>query len=84
MFINFDSHRSGWIPNKSEVPLQLAQEYGWIFGTSITEMEIIHGAFRKANPNGLLLLIFFIIITDLKNIVDSIYYKSRKKYFSPL
>lgn len=45
------SHRSGWIPQESDVPKYLAEEYGWIFGTSITEMEIIHGAFRQANPN---------------------------------
>ncbi|RDD44588.1 Telomerase protein component 1 [Trichoplax sp. H2] len=55
-FLNLSSHRSGWIPGKSDVPQYLAREYGWIFGTSITEMEIIHGAFRRANPNALFLI----------------------------
>ncbi|RDD44593.1 Telomerase protein component 1 [Trichoplax sp. H2] len=55
-FLNLSSHRSGWIPGQSDVPQNLAQEYGWVFGTSITEMEIIHGAFRKANPNALFLI----------------------------
>ncbi|RDD44551.1 Telomerase protein component 1 [Trichoplax sp. H2] len=55
-FLNLSSHRSGWIPSESDVPKYLAEEYGWIFGTSITEMEIIHGAFRRANPNALFLI----------------------------
>lgn len=30
----------------------LAAQYGWVYGLSVTEMEIVHGAFRKMNPNG--------------------------------
>ena len=62
--INMVSHRSGWIPNKTDVPDYLAKEYGWIFGASITEMEIIHGAFRGANPNGYIAILYFNDITD--------------------
>ncbi|RDD44594.1 Telomerase protein component 1 [Trichoplax sp. H2] len=66
-FLNLSSHRSGWIPEQSDVPQNLAQEYGWIFGTSITEMEIIHGAFRKANPNSLFLIRDPEFITSIPN-----------------
>ena len=34
-----------------EVSPALVDEYRWIFGLSITEMEIIHGAYRHDNPN---------------------------------
>ncbi|EDV25203.1 uncharacterized protein TRIADDRAFT_25733 [Trichoplax adhaerens] len=66
-FLNLSSHRSGWIPGKSDVPQYLAREYGWIFGTSITEMEIIHGAFRRANPNALFLIRDPEFITSIPN-----------------
>ena len=45
------SERIGWIPLASEVPENLVNEYKWVFGLSITEMEIVHGAYRKDNPN---------------------------------
>ena len=45
------SERIGWIPFEEEVPKNLVNEYRWIFGLSITEMEIVHGAYRKDNPN---------------------------------
>ena len=34
-----------------EVSPALVEEYRWIFGLSITEMEIVHGAYRHDNPN---------------------------------
>nr|XP_054748224.1 TPR repeat-containing protein DDB_G0287407-like isoform X1 [Lytechinus pictus] len=48
--------RCGWIPNQMEVPESVMQEYRWIMGLSVTEMEIMHAAYRKTNPNS----IFFI------------------------
>ena len=45
------SERIGWIPLEDEVPGNLVDEYRWIFGLSVTEMEIVHGAYRKDNPN---------------------------------
>ena len=33
------------------MPQNLVDEYRWVFGLSVTEMEIIHGAYRKDNPN---------------------------------
>ena len=46
------SDRSGWIPTIEDLSRNLAAQYGWIYGLSVTEMEIVHGAFRKFNPNG--------------------------------
>ena len=45
------SERIGWVPEAGEVPQSLVQDYRWIFGLSVTEMEIVHGAYRKDNPN---------------------------------
>ena len=45
------SERIGWIPEADDVPHNLVQDYRWIFGLSVTEMEIVHGAYRKDNPN---------------------------------
>ncbi len=45
------SERCGWIPGGMEVPQNLAREYRWINGLSVTEMEIMHGAYRIDNPN---------------------------------
>ncbi|XP_022107201.1 telomerase protein component 1-like isoform X2 [Acanthaster planci] len=52
-FLNMTSERCGWIPGLSEVPESLQQEYRWIHGLSVTEMEIMHGAYRKDNYNSL-------------------------------
>ncbi|XP_074662841.1 TPR repeat-containing protein DDB_G0287407-like [Tubulanus polymorphus] len=55
-FLNMTSERIGWIPDTEDIPGSLVDEYRWIFGLSMTEMEIIHGAFRKDNPNSLFLM----------------------------
>ena len=34
----------------------LAAQYGWIHGLSVTEMEIVHGSMRKHNPNALFMI----------------------------
>ncbi|XP_018115847.1 telomerase protein component 1 isoform X2 [Xenopus laevis] len=43
--------RAGWIPDISEVPSEVVEQYHWIPGMSITGMEILHGAYRNSNPN---------------------------------
>ena len=48
--------KAGWIPEPSEVPGLLAAQYGWVHGMSVTEMEIIHGAYRTATANGLVMV----------------------------
>ena len=48
----FYSDRSGWIPTIEDLSRNLAAQYGWVYGLSVTEMEVVHGAFRKFNPNG--------------------------------
>ncbi|XP_038079413.1 telomerase protein component 1-like isoform X2 [Patiria miniata] len=52
-FLNMTSERCGWIPGLGEVPENLQQEYRWISGLSVTEMEIMHGAYRKDNYNSI-------------------------------
>lgn len=51
------SARAGWIPTFGDLTYNLAVQYGWVYGLSLTEMEIVHGAFRKCNPNGRQLLL---------------------------
>ena len=52
MRFSLNSERAGWIPTFGDLTYNLAAQYGWIHGLSVTEMEIVHGAFRKCNPNG--------------------------------
>ena len=42
------------MPADTEVPEAVKSTYKWIEGLSVTEMEIMHGAYRKDNPNGTL------------------------------
>ena len=51
-FLNMTSERIGWIPAGEDIPEAVRDEYKWVDGLSITEMEIMHGAYRKDNPNG--------------------------------
>ncbi len=46
------SERIGWVPLRDEVPESVRDEYKWVQGLSVTEMEIMHGAYRRDNPNG--------------------------------
>ncbi|XP_022080358.1 telomerase protein component 1-like isoform X2 [Acanthaster planci] len=55
-FLNLTSERCGWIPNQMEVPESIASDYRWIHGLSVTEMEIMHGAYRKDNFNSLFMI----------------------------
>ncbi|XP_071485074.1 telomerase protein component 1-like [Diadema antillarum] len=55
-FLNLTSERCGWIPTSQDVPLSVTNEYKWVHGLSVTEMEIMHGAYRIDNPNSLFLV----------------------------
>ncbi|XP_071952526.1 telomerase protein component 1-like [Antedon mediterranea] len=55
-FLNLTSERCGWIPTHNDVSDSLVKEYKWIEGLSVTEMEILHGAYRIDNPNSLFLV----------------------------
>lgn len=55
-FLNLNCARAGWIPTFGDLTYNLAVQYGWVYGLSLTEMEIVHGAFRKCNPNALFLI----------------------------
>lgn len=48
----FHSKRVGLIPLKDDLPASLWQQYDLPFGLSVTEMEIVHAAYRRNNPNG--------------------------------
>ncbi|XP_065072260.1 uncharacterized protein LOC135696706 [Rhopilema esculentum] len=66
-FLNLAGDRSGWIPTIDDLSRNLAAQYGWVYGLSVTEMEIVHGAFRKLNPNALFM--FRKTINDLPETV---------------
>eukprot|EP00058_Branchiostoma_floridae_P025527 XP_002611017.1 hypothetical protein BRAFLDRAFT_97506 [Branchiostoma floridae] len=55
-FVNMTSERCGWVPGVEDVPQAIVDEYRWIFGLSITEMEIMHAAYRRDNPNSLFMI----------------------------
>ncbi|XP_073234620.1 TPR repeat-containing protein DDB_G0287407-like isoform X1 [Porites lutea] len=55
-FLNLNCARAGWIPTFGDLTYNLAVQYGWVYGLSLTEMEIVHGAFRQCNPNALFLI----------------------------
>eukprot|EP00794_Sanderia_malayensis_P003244 gene3244-3725_t len=55
-FLNLAGERSGWVPSFDDLSHNVAIQYGWVYGLSITEMEIVHGAIRKLNPNALFMM----------------------------
>lgn len=55
-FVNMTCKRIGWIPVASELPPNLLDSYQLVFGLSVTEMEIVHAAYRIENPNALFLI----------------------------
>ncbi|XP_072023567.1 telomerase protein component 1-like [Amphiura filiformis] len=55
-FLNLTSERCGWIPTFNDVPESIVSEYKWVHGLSVTEMEIMHGAYRIDNPNALFMI----------------------------
>ena len=52
------SKRVGWIPKPNEakekdrISFDLMRQFRLVFGLSITEMEIVYGAYSITNPNG--------------------------------
>jgi nephrocystin-3 len=68
-FLNMTCKRIGWIPMEDELPKALWDKYQLVFGLSVTEMEIVHAAYRIENPNALFLIrddTFLDSITDEK------------------
>nr|XP_034334981.1 telomerase protein component 1 isoform X1 [Crassostrea gigas] len=55
-FINLLGERYGWIPEDQDLGSDLKVDYSWVLNSSITFMEILHGAYRSGNPNALFLL----------------------------
>lgn len=48
-FLNMLGHRYGWVPSQTDIPKSVRDEYGWVDGASVTQMEILTGAFREYN-----------------------------------
>ncbi|KAK2162086.1 hypothetical protein LSH36_104g03069 [Paralvinella palmiformis] len=55
-FINLTSARRGWVPNPDQIQPEVVKDYGLVYGLSVTEMEIVRGAFEKRNPNAIFLM----------------------------
>lgn len=55
-FLNMIGERYGWIPAVDDIPQALQQKFHWVQNTSITFMEILHGAYRMQNPNALFMM----------------------------
>jgi len=51
--VNCNSERIGWIPLLMEISENVMKDYSFIYGLSVTEMEIMHAAYRLDNPNGI-------------------------------
>lgn len=51
-FIALLSDTLGWIPTPDQVPLSILDQYNWVPGMSLLEMEIVHAAYKTNNPNG--------------------------------
>lgn len=64
-FLNLTGERYGWIPGLEEIPEEMRQKYGWVPNTSITFMEILHGAYRLQNRNALFMFRDGSIIDDI-------------------
>ena len=58
------------MPADDEVPEAVKSSYRWIEGLSVTEMEIMHGAYRKDNPNGAYIVIYVVVAQKNNVIVD--------------
>ncbi|KAK3098786.1 hypothetical protein FSP39_023098, partial [Pinctada imbricata] len=50
-FIGMLGERYGWIPELDNIPEDMCTKYDWVPNTSITCMEMLHGAYRYCNPN---------------------------------
>ncbi|KAL3883438.1 hypothetical protein ACJMK2_029701 [Sinanodonta woodiana] len=64
-FLNMTGERYGWIPKESEIPEETRKQYQWVPNTSITFMEVLHGAFRTGNPNALFCMRQSDVIKDI-------------------
>ena len=45
----------GWVPLENEIEKETIEHYHLIIGLSVTEMEIMHAAYRQDNPNGIVI-----------------------------
>jgi len=61
------SERIGYIPEEESMSSEFVDQYQIVVGLSVTEMEIVHAAYKNCNPNGQLpnLLLFSIVHDDV-------------------
>jgi len=62
MYCKLYSERIGWIPLLEQISEDVKTGYSFVYGLSVTEMEIMHAAYRVDNPNGTSLLRFVNVI----------------------
>jgi tetratricopeptide (TPR) repeat protein len=55
-FLFLGGERYGWVPSPEDVGNDLARQYEWVRGASVTAMELLHGALRNRNPNAVFCL----------------------------
>ncbi|XP_071136458.1 TPR repeat-containing protein DDB_G0287407-like isoform X2 [Mytilus edulis] len=72
-FLGLIGKRYGWIPDKTDVSDELKDKFQWVDNTSITFMEILHGALRCKSPNAA-----FFFRSD--EVIDSIPEKALKRF----
>lgn len=60
-FLGLLGKRYGWIPGKEDLSDEIKQKFQWVNNTSITFMEILHGAYRCKSPNA----VFFLRSDDI-------------------
>ncbi|XP_045195384.2 TPR repeat-containing protein DDB_G0287407-like isoform X2 [Mercenaria mercenaria] len=64
-FLNMTGERYGWIPASDDLPEALRKRFHWVPNTSITFMEVLHGAYRMQNPNALFMMRDSSILKDI-------------------
>ncbi|CAC5417156.1 unnamed protein product [Mytilus coruscus] len=72
-FLGLIGKRYGWIPGGTDISDELKEKFQWVDNTSITFMEILHGAFRCKSPNAA-----FFFRSD--EVIDSIPEKALKRF----
>ncbi|PAA78573.1 hypothetical protein BOX15_Mlig012051g3 [Macrostomum lignano] len=55
-FLGLVGDRFGWVPGPADLDEELQLQYDWTFGSSVTQMEVVHGAMAKLSPNALFMV----------------------------
>uniref|UniRef100_A0A7M5VFT2 DUF4062 domain-containing protein n=1 Tax=Clytia hemisphaerica TaxID=252671 RepID=A0A7M5VFT2_9CNID len=55
-FVCLLGDRYGWVPTRKYVSQDIINQFDWVYPTSMTHMEIIHGALRTNSQNALFMM----------------------------